>query len=69
MDVICESCGYVYKGHHNMYGKICMNCGSYIPAVGEIPIVKETKAIKQQWLYRLRELLRSRIAKKVEPPL
>lgn len=29
-DIMCPGCGFVYKGHTNVYGKVCRNCGLFI---------------------------------------
>ena len=30
METICKKCGYSYDNQSNMYGKICVCCGSFI---------------------------------------
>lgn len=59
-NVICQECGYVFTGHSNMFGKICIQCNSYIPPEDELPIVKENKHSYELMKQKLYEYLKQR---------
>ena len=44
MSTVCPECEHVYKDHKNVFGKICIHCGAYIPPTTILPIVKENQA-------------------------
>ena len=46
---VCNSCGHVYNDHANVYGKICIHCGSFIEPEIELEMVKENIAIKEKY--------------------
>ena len=46
---ICSSCGHVYDGHTNIYGKICIHCGGLTKPEIEPVIVTENLAVKEKY--------------------
>jgi hypothetical protein len=55
----CE-CGKSYIGYPNIYGKICTECGNYIPPEKEPEFVKENKIKMQSIKNTIREMLRNK---------
>ena len=45
----CSSCGHIYDGHINVYGKICIYCGTFIEPEIEIKMVQENVEIKEKY--------------------
>ena len=46
--VTCPGCSYFFKGHSNLFGKICGHCGFYIPPEAELPIVSRNRQLKDR---------------------
>lgn len=42
---VCPNCKHLYKGHLNLFGKICIHCGLEIlpPDDFELPIIADNK--------------------------
>jgi len=45
----CPTCGKVYDGHMNVYGKICLYCGSFIEPDIVQEMVKNNVSIKEKY--------------------
>ena len=46
---ICSHCGHVYDGHANIYGKMCIYCGTFIETEIELRMVRENLDIKEKY--------------------
>jgi hypothetical protein len=33
--VACDKCGFFFKGHSNVFGKVCTRCGHFIAPLGK----------------------------------
>lgn len=48
----CPDCGHFYKGHTNVFGKVCIHCGARIPPPVDPKMVERNKiseALAQQY--------------------
>lgn len=58
MSVFCPKCNHEFKGHTNVYGKICNRCGFEIEPEHEMTLVKENRAKLSHALQMARESIR-----------
>lgn len=59
---MCPNCGFVFKGHTNLFGKVCTRCDYYMPPKQELPIVQQNKHKRALLLAEARELIARKAA-------